>query len=69
MARFHLANGAALERINWEADSSLTALQRSAGIMVNYVYRIKDIEKNHEIYFAEGEVVASAAVRKLAQLR
>ena len=69
VARFHLANGAALERINWEADSSLAGLEQSARIMVNYVYRIKDIEKNHEIYFAEGEVVASAAVRKLAQLR
>ena len=69
VARFHLANGAVLERINWDADSSLAGLERSAGIMVNYVYRLKDIEKNHELYFAEGEVVASAAVRKLAQLR
>ena len=69
VARFHLANGAALERINWKADISLAGLERSAGIMVNYVYRLKDIEKNHEAYFAEGEVVASAAVRKLAPLR
>jgi len=66
VARFHLGNGAALERINWAADSSVAGLERSAGIMVNYVYRLKDIEKNHELYFAEDEVVASAAVRKLA---
>lgn len=66
VARFHLSNGAALERINWAADSSPAGLERSIGIMVNYVYRLKDIEKNHELYFSEGKVVASAAVRKLA---
>ena len=68
VARFHLGNGAALERINWAADISPTGLARSAGIMVNYVYRLRDIEENHERYFAEGEVVASAPVRKLAQV-
>ena len=69
VARFHLANGAALEQINWAADSSAAGLEQSLGIMVNYVYRLGDIEKNHELFFAQGEVVASAAVRKLAQLR
>jgi malonyl-CoA decarboxylase len=69
VARFHLGNGAELERINWEADSSPAGRERSAGIMVNYVYRLKDIERNHERYFADGEVVASSAVRKLAQSR
>ena len=65
VARFHLSNGAALERINWKADCSPMGLRRSAGIMVNYAYHLKDIEKNHESYFADGEVVASADVRKL----
>ena len=65
VARFHLSNGAALERVNWKADCSPMGLRRSAGIMVNYAYRLKDIEKNHESYFADGEVVASADVRKL----
>ena len=65
VARFHLSNGAALERIHWRADCSPTGLQRSAGIMVNYAYRLNDIEKNHEKYFADGEVVASADVRRL----
>ncbi|MGI9258402.1 MAG: malonyl-CoA decarboxylase domain-containing protein, partial [Gammaproteobacteria bacterium] len=69
VARFHLGNGAELERINWGADSSPAGRERSAGIMVNYVYRLKEIERNHERYFAEGEVVASSAVRKLAQSR
>lgn len=65
VARFHLSNGAALDRIHWKADCSPMGLQRSVGIMVNYAYRLKDIEKNHEKYFAEGEVVASADVRRL----
>ena len=69
VARFHLGNGAALERINWQADCSPTGLRRSAGIMVNYAYRLKDIERNHETYFADGEVVASAEVRRLLQPR
>jgi malonyl-CoA decarboxylase len=66
VARFHLSNGAALERIHWKADCSSIGLQRSAGVMVNYAYRLKDIEKNHEKYFADGEVVASSDVRRLA---
>jgi malonyl-CoA decarboxylase len=66
VARFHLGNGATLERINWNADSSPAGLARSFGIMVNYVYRLNEIEKNHEQYFALGKIVASPAVRKLA---
>lgn len=69
VARFHLGNGASLERINWAADSSRVGIERSAGIMVNYVYRLKDIEKNHELYFTDGVIVAAAAVRKLAHVR
>ncbi|WP_428098531.1 malonyl-CoA decarboxylase domain-containing protein [Candidatus Rariloculus sp.] len=67
VARFHLGNGAALERVNWAADTSRRGIEQSAGTMVNYVYRLKDIEKNHELYFAEGEIVASSRVRKLAR--
>ena len=66
VARFHLGNGATLERINWQADTSTIGLKRSFGFMVNYAYRLEDIERNHEQYFAQGMVVASAAVRKLA---
>ncbi len=66
VARFHLGNGAALERINWNADSSPAGWERSFGIMVNYVYRLKEIEKNHEEYFELGTIAASPVVRKLA---
>jgi len=65
VARFHLGNGARLERIDWLGDLSPKGLRESAGIMVNYLYRLDDIEKNHEAYANDGEVVASSAVKKL----
>ncbi len=65
VARFHLGNGARLERINWLGDLSPKGLRESAGIMVNYLYRLEDIEKNHETYANDDEVVASSAVKKL----
>src|SRR5579864_7055705 len=64
VARFHLGNGARLERINWLGDVSPKGLRESAGVMVNYLYRLDDIEKNHEAYANDGTVVASSAVRK-----
>jgi malonyl-CoA decarboxylase len=65
VARFHLGNGARLERIDLMADLSPKALAQSAGIMVNYQYVLADIEKNHEAYAEAGEVVASPAVRRM----
>jgi malonyl-CoA decarboxylase len=65
VARFHLGNGARLERINWFGDLSPKGLRESAGVMVNYLYRLEDIEKNHEAYANQGDVVASSAVKKL----
>src|ERR1700754_2225472 len=65
VARFHIGNGARLERINWLGDLSPKGLRESAGVMVNYLYRLDDIEKNHEAYANEGEVVASSAVKRL----
>ena len=67
VARFHLANGAALERINWMGDTSAQGMRRSAGLMVNYLYRLGDVEKNHERYFREHRVIASSQVEKLAK--
>lgn len=65
VARFHLNNGAQLERINWLADTSRKGLRQSLGLMVNYLYEPKAIEANHE-KFVQGEVVASRRVRTLA---
>ena len=65
VARFHLGNGARLERINWLGDLSPRGLRESAGIMVNYRYLLDDIEKNHEAYANQGEIAASSVVKKL----
>jgi malonyl-CoA decarboxylase len=65
VARFHLGNGARLERIDWLGDLSPKGLRESAGLMVNYLYRLDDIEKNHEAYANEGVIAASNAVKKL----
>jgi len=65
VARFHLGNGARLERIDWLGDLSPKGLRESAGFMVNYLYRLDDIEKNHEAYANQGEIAASSAVKKL----
>jgi malonyl-CoA decarboxylase len=65
--RFHLGNGARLERINWLGDTSAAGLSRSAGLMVNYVYRLSDVDRNHEAYAREHRVVAARQVEKLAK--
>jgi malonyl-CoA decarboxylase len=65
VARFHLGNGARLERIYWLGDLSPKGVRESATVMVNYLYRLEDIEKNHEAYANDGEVVASSAVKRL----
>jgi malonyl-CoA decarboxylase len=67
VAHFHLSNGARVERLDWLGDVSAKGLQQSAGIMVNYLYRLADIEANHEAYREGGRVVASAAVRALTR--
>ncbi len=65
VARFHLGNGARLERLDWLGDTSERALQQSFGLMVNYLYDIDYIEKNHEAYAQQRAVVASTAVTRL----
>jgi len=65
VAHFHLSNGARVERLNWLGDTSPKGLQRSAGIMVNYLYRLSEIETNHEAYRGEGRVAASSTIRNL----
>ncbi|MFN8061046.1 MAG: malonyl-CoA decarboxylase [Vicinamibacterales bacterium] len=67
VARFHLANGARLERLNWLGDTSPHGLERSAGIMVNYVYRLADVERNHEAYAKAHKIVSSRRIERLAR--
>jgi malonyl-CoA decarboxylase len=65
VARFHLGNGARLERVNFLGDTSPKGLAESHGVLVNYRYDPATIERNHELYANQGEVVHSPAVRSL----
>jgi malonyl-CoA decarboxylase len=66
VAHFHLSNGARIERLNWLGDTSPKGLEQSAGMMVNYLYKLSDIEANHEAYTGEARVTASLTLRNLA---
>jgi malonyl-CoA decarboxylase len=67
VARFHLKNGARLDRINWLGDTSAAGIKQSAGMMANYVYDLGDLERNHESYARSGQVVCSRRVQALAK--
>jgi len=67
VARFHLRNGARLERMNWLGDTSALGMERSAGWMVNYVYRLDDVERNHGLYTKQYKVIASHHIDWLAK--
>ncbi len=69
VARFHLNNGASLERVNWLGDVSAKGLREAAGFMVNYLYDLDQIEKNHENFAHSGEVASSRQVRGLLRAR
>lgn len=64
VAHFHLTNGARVERLNFLGDRSKNGIRQSHGMMVNYLYKLGDIEKNHERY-TEGHISASGSVREL----
>ena len=65
VARFHLGNGAQLERINWHGDLSKKGLAQAHGLMVNYLYELDAIEENHEAFADRGEIITSSEVRQL----
>ena len=65
VAKFHLNNGARLQRINWAGDLSRNGLRQSFGMMVNYLYDLDRVEEYHQ-RFLDGEVVHSQAVGRLA---
>ncbi|WP_377157564.1 malonyl-CoA decarboxylase domain-containing protein [Roseateles sp. UC29_93] len=61
VARFHLDNGARLERLNPGGDRSAKGLKQSHGMMVNYLYDLDRIEQHHEA-FTQGEIATARAV-------
>jgi len=67
VARFHLGNGARIERLNYLADTSARGLQQSYGLMVNYLYDPDAIEANVEAFSRSGEIAATAAIRRGAR--
>ena len=67
VARFHLRNGARLERVNWLADTADNGLRQSAGLMVNYLYDLEAIDANHEAYLRDGRISLGPEARALAR--
>ncbi len=67
VARFHLRNGARVDRINWMGDPSADGIRQSAGLMANYVYQMNELERNHERY-TRGEIAASSRLERLVRL-
>ena len=67
VARFHLANGARLARLHWGGDASAHGITNSLGITANYVYRMADVEENHEAFAKNYKIVASFALERLAR--
>ncbi len=64
-ARFHFGNGARLYRINRMGNTSAYGIEESLGLMVNYLYDLKQIESNHEAYVQRGKLAISKSVRSL----
>jgi malonyl-CoA decarboxylase len=64
VCRFHLGNGAIIDDININANVSEVGLNRSFGVMVNYLYELKNIEKNHEDYINNKKIIISDKLKK-----
>lgn len=64
VCRFHLGNGAIIDDININANVSEVGFNRSFGVMVNYLYELKNIEKNHEDYINNKKIIISAQLEK-----
>jgi malonyl-CoA decarboxylase len=65
VAKFHLGNGAILERVNLNSDLSSKGINQSKGIMVNYLYDLGLLEKNHELFFKTKTVQQSDRIKGL----
>lgn len=67
VARFHLSNGAQIENVLAGADMSAKGLSQSCGAMVNYLYRLKDVEQNSERFATDGAIPLSRRVQSLVK--
>ncbi len=64
VARFHLGNGARVERLNWASDPSPKGLKQSYGLMVNYLYDLKRLDKHREL-LSQGKIPVAPAISEL----
>jgi len=62
VTNFHVRNGASVEQLNWMGNTSSKGLTASAGLMVNYRYRLEDIEANNQAYLNRRVIAANPAV-------
>ncbi|KAL2630264.1 hypothetical protein R1flu_014950 [Riccia fluitans] len=69
VTNFHVRNGASVERLNWLGDTSPKGLESSAGMMVNYIYRLENIDKNNQSYLNKGIIVTSPSIDHYLQSR
>lgn len=68
VAHFHLSNGAGVEHLNWMANPRAVGWDRGFGMMVNYRYDLKTIERNHDAYLMHGEVAAADELANLVEV-
>ena len=64
VARFHLGNGARVERIHWGADLSPKGMRQSHGLMVNYLYDLRKLDRHREM-MTQGKIPVSGDVESL----
>ena len=67
VAKFHLGNGAILEKVNLNADLSAKGIKQSKGVMVNYLYNLDTLEENHELFFKTKTVQQSTTIKALGK--
>ena len=67
VARFHLGNGSRVERLNWAGDPSAKGIKQSYGLMVNYLYDLKRLDK-HRSVLAQGKIPVSSSIESLAKI-
>ena len=67
VARFHLGNGAEVYEVHANADITNKGLRQSSGVMVNYLYNLRNIEKNHEQFVSNGKIERSQSEAQRAK--
>ena len=67
VTRFHIGNGASLERINLNADLSDKGKNQSKGLMINYIYNLETLEENHESFFKSKHIMQSDLIKTLVK--